>query len=363
MSGPRPYEICLRQTLVFNTLAAVTVCMLNLCFDPSISWRHLLESFLSSMVFANVIGTTAAYLIPKFWPLLNRLSPAWKWSSIVALLVAVGTAGALIASLVVAQTGMHQNATFRDLFWDSVRISILITLLFGGASTFYESMRQQLELTTLELRTRELERERALKVATEARLSSLESRIHPHFLFNALNSISSLIPEDPLRAERLIEQMAALLRFSLDSTRSGCVPLSQEMKIVRDYLEIEKARFGDRLSYRLSIPAEMASIEIPPLSVQTLVENSVKYAVSPRREGGKIVVEGSHDAGRIRIKVIDDGPGFTVESMLASHGLDNLQSRLLTLYGMDASLALRRTASGMEVTISVPLEVSQRIPS
>src|SRR5205823_3935058 len=125
------------------------------------------------------------------------------------------------------------------------------------------------------------ERERALKLATEARLSSLESRIHPHFLFNTLNSISSLIQEDPVRAERLIERMAALLRFSLDSTNAGLVPLYQEMKIVRDYLEIERARFGDRLGFEVNIPAEFDRFEVPPLAIQTLVENSVKYAVSP----------------------------------------------------------------------------------
>src|SRR5437764_15089871 len=99
------------------------------------------------------------------------------------------------------------------------------------------------------MRTRQLEEASARKLATEARLSSLESRIHPHFLFNTLNSISSLIREDPVRAERTVERLAALLRYSLDVNARGLAPLRHELKIVRDYLEIEHTRFGERLRY------------------------------------------------------------------------------------------------------------------
>src|SRR5260370_15757962 len=132
-------------------------------------------------------------------------------------------------------------------------------------------MRSRLEETTLQLRTKELERERALKRATEAQLASLESRIHPHFLFNTLNSISSLIPEDPARAEKLLEQMAALLRFSLDASQSGLVPLSRELKIVTDYLEIERARCGDRLRYHFDVAANAGDAKVPPFACPTLV--------------------------------------------------------------------------------------------
>jgi LytS/YehU family sensor histidine kinase len=227
-------------------------------------------------------------------------------------------------------------------------------MIVGSFIITYESMKAQLQQTNLDLRTKELERERALKLATEARLSSLESRIHPHFLFNTLNSISSLIQEDPQRAERLIERIAALLRFSLDSGQAGLVPLHQEMKIVRDYLEIERARFGDRLRFEVDVPAELDHLEVPPLSIQTLVENSVKFAVAPRREGGAIRISAAKTASRIELNVWDDGPGFTIDSVIAGHGLDNLQARLLTLFNMEAALGMERTASGMLVRISMP---------
>jgi LytS/YehU family sensor histidine kinase len=148
--------------------------------------------------------------------------------------------------------------------------------------------------------------------------------------------------------------MAALLRFSLDSGQAGLVPLHQEMKIVRDYLEIERARFGDRLRFEVEIPAELEHFEVPPLSIQTLVENSVKFAVAPRREGGVIRVTAAKTANGVDLNVWDDGPGFTIDAVLAGHGLDNLQARLLTLFGIESALGIRNTGTGMFVTISMP---------
>jgi two-component system, LytTR family, sensor histidine kinase AlgZ len=216
-----------------------------------------------------------------------------------------------------------------------------------------EDTRQRLKTTTLELKTRELERERADKLATEARLSSLESRVHPHFLFNALNSISSLIREDPARAERLIERMASLLRYTLDAHRMGVVSLRQELKIVSDYVEIEQARFGSRLRFLVDCPPELTEYELPAMSVQTLVENSVKFAVSLRREGASVTVGAARTGDVLRVTVSDDGPGFTPADILTGHGLDLLQSRLEMLFGSSAGLEFE----GNKVFIRVPVRV------
>ncbi len=203
------------------------------------------------------------------------------------------------------------------------------------------------------MHARELERETALKLAAEARLSSLESRIHPHFLFNALNSVSALIREDPDRAERLVERLAALLRSSLEAD-NPIVSLARELQTVEDYLEIEKTRFGSRLNYQVDVPSELSSVEIPRFSLQTLVENSVKYVVSRRQEGGMIRIRAVRLGSRAQIEVSDDGPGFDPTAIPAGHGLDLLQSRLLTLFGMDAAAQFQRSDAGMRVTLSLP---------
>jgi LytS/YehU family sensor histidine kinase len=235
----------------------------------------------------------------------------------------------------------------------------LLTIGAGLAIGIYRTLRERLDETTLQLRTKELERERALKLATEAQLASLESRIHPHFLFNALNSISSLIPEDPARAERLVEQMAALLRFSLDANQSGLVPLARELKVVADYLDIERARFGERLRYQIEVPADLNESRIPPLSLQTLVENSVKHAIATDRAGGDIRITGASADGVCSVSVSDSGPAFQLESAPSGHGLDNLKDRLATLFGDRAALILQRVGGRNNLILSVPQTVTR----
>ena len=201
-----------------------------------------------------------------------------------------------------------------------------------------------------------MEQERAFKLLAEARLSSLESRIHPHFLFNTLNSIASLIPIDPQRAEDTVGKLASLLRFSLNAQNSGLVPLAQELKIVRDYLEIESTRFGSRLRYEIQIPAAMNAVKVPPLAVQTLAENSVKHVAALRPGGASIRVSGRMADGRAVLEVIDDGPGFSLGAIAPEHGLGNLVARLDLLFGDQGKLDAGRENDRTVVRLSFPAQ-------
>ena len=222
-------------------------------------------------------------------------------------------------------------------FWRSYCVSLILASTVGTFIATFETYRQRLETTQIKLKAKEVERERALKLATAARLSSLESRVHPHFLFNTLNSVASLIHEDPKRAETMVNQLAELLRFSLDSAQGGLVPLEREMKIVEDYLAIEQARFGERLRYSIAIDSGSNLTPIPPLAVQTLVENAVKYAVGPRIQGASIRITAQADEMLLRLEVRDDGPGFSCGGIPAGHGLSNLEERLAAIYGDSAT--------------------------
>jgi two-component system, LytTR family, sensor histidine kinase AlgZ len=272
--------------------------------------NHSLRSFFWNMVYSvgygGTIGILMRFVMPRVAPIFWRW-PAWaKWPALYATMLGLTAGGCLLALLILSSIGVSPWSYFWPSYVFGLRIAVVICLIVGTASIAYERLQFRLEKTALKLRTKELERQKALNAATAARLASLESRIHPHFLFNALNSISSLIPEDPVRAERLVEQMAALLRFSLDSNQMGLVPLEREMKIVADYLDIEQARYGDRLSFTISVPAEFGHFQVPPLAVQTLVENSVKHAVAPRREGGVVEVTARPAGDRLLIEVVDD---------------------------------------------------------
>ena len=330
--------------------AAVFVTSLLVMFK---SWS-VLFTLQHALVHAGVMGGLAGLAMPRVFHRLRGRSVTARWSITLATLLSLAVAGTALACglivLVVAPGHRPFGTCFRSDFW----INALLTATFGIGMTLYESQRDQLATVTLELRTKELERERATKTALEARLASLESRLQPHFLFNTLNAISSLIQEDPNRAERTVERLAALLRFSLDATACGVVPLTQELEIVSDYLEIEQTRLGDRLSYAIDVTPDVKACALPPLAIQTLVENSVKHAIAPRSGGGRVRVEASAVAGQVILGVWDDGPGFALKAFPAGHGLDNLQGRLAGRFGAAASLKVTRRDGGTLVTVVLP---------
>ena len=228
---------------------------------------------------------------------------------------------------------------FYDNFYDSLWIALIVGTAACVAVIAYETLRSQLEATSLELRTRQLEEERARKLALEAQLASLESRVQPHFLFNTLNSIAALVHDDPAGAERMTNQLASLMRSTLDTVSTPMIPLDEELRVVRDYLQIEHVRFGDRLRFTLDAAPPAGSALVPRLSLQTLVENSVKFAVSPRREGASIAVRAGATNGRLRLEVEDDGPGFEATRVPEGHGIALLKARLAMAFGGRATLS------------------------
>src|SRR5580658_7987000 len=317
-------------------------------------FRRLLNTFGFSLIYAHCIGGLSFATIPRLWGAVQEFKPWVRWPLRVGAIFGNTVVGSLIACLILIGLGLMPRELYWPEFWGSLKIATFISILAGISVGIYETFQSRLEESALQLRTKEMEQERALKLAAAAQLASLESRIHPHFLFNTLNSISSLIPEDPQRAERLVEQMAALLRFSLDANQAGLVPLAAEMKVVADYLEIERARFGDRLRYQIDMTADLDAARVPALAVQTLVENSVKYAIAPNRAGGEIRIAGSRENGCLRMAVTDQGPGFTLESAPAGHGLDNLKERLASLFGDSAALTLDRRENRNSMILTVP---------
>jgi LytS/YehU family sensor histidine kinase len=296
--------------------------------------------------------------MPAVWGRSSNWTVPLRWAVRFGA-IASGTAlGALLAGVCLLFV-LRGHYGFWGSFWRSYSISLIFASTVATFIATFESHKQQLEGTQIKLKAKELERERALKLATAARLSSLESRVHPHFLFNTLNSVASLIHEDPKRAETMLSQLAELLRFSLDSAQGGLVPLEREMKIVGDYLAIEQTRFNERLHYSIDVDPRLGLTPIPPLAVQTLVENSVKYAVGPRIHGARILISGQIDQGLLRLQVTDDGPGFSCAGIPAGHGLNNLEERLAAIYGENAKLHVDSSSTGTTVAITIPLTVAK----
>ena len=348
----------IRNAVLWDSAFALVPAALLYTLNPHMSGHDLLVELGYCLVYSNCIGGVAFALIPKVWEEAECLPMPVQWFFRVAAMMASCFAGCLAAGLVFVALRWQPMTEYWPQFFGSFKLAAVLTVIAGVTLGVYTTLRERLEETKLELRTKELERERALKLATEAQLASLESRIHPHFLFNALNSISSLIPEDPARAERLVEQMAALLRFSLDANQAGLVPLASELKIVADYLDIEQARFGERLRYDIAVPADLHDLRVPPLAIQTLVENSVKHAIVPDRAGGEIRIVGACSNGNVQVEVSDPGPAFQLNAAPRGHGLDILRGRITTLFGEKATLQLRRVDGRNMVTLSIPQTVN-----
>jgi len=332
----RRRELLVRSILTLAACAAVTMAFNG---SPS-SLRQIGRSFSIAILFAVCTGALGYLSLPRIGPLCGRLRAPWNWTLFLTACVAIAIAGCLLSIGVLAALGLFPVDAYWRVFAGSVWLCIAITLAFGIGNYLYESMRGKLE--------------RAMLEEERARFSSLESRVHPHFLFNTLNSIAALIREDPGKAERTVQQLSALLRYSLDTHTSGLTRLGKELRIVTDYLEIERTRFGDRLKFTIEAPAALEDLELPPMAIQTLVENSIKHAISRSRAGGEIRIVARTIEDRFLVEVSDDGPGFAASDMQEGHGLDNLRARLASVFAEDASLRISSGDGGATVTLSMP---------
>src|SRR5215470_8678169 len=190
-----------------NTLAALIQPVFLWVMHPGISFAVLFLNFKISFVYAQVIGSFAFCSVITAWDPIQRFPRFIRWLLLIVLLVAIAIVGSLLTGIILIVFGWMSPSHYWTQFWGTMKLCIVITLQIGIAMEVYETLRSRLDQAALDLQAKELERERALKTAAEARLASLESRVHPHFLFNSLNSISSLIQEDPVRADRLVEKM------------------------------------------------------------------------------------------------------------------------------------------------------------
>jgi two-component system, LytTR family, sensor histidine kinase AlgZ len=341
------------SAVVLVAAAAVTLIFVSL--QPGSTPARVLGRFIGALIYSACIAYPSAFAMFYAERLPIPRVRGLKLFRDVLVLLATNLAGCAAAGLLLILLGLaHWDQYGADLKTNAV-FGAVITLTFGLSMHFYSDVRAQLETATLEIRTRQVEEERARKLAAEAQLSSLESRIHPHFLFNTLNSIAALIPNDARRAEELVGKLASLLRFSLGASQAGLVPLAQEIRVVRDYLEIERTRFGARLRYTIEVPPEVEEAGVPALSVQSLVENSIKHVIAQRPEGGEIHVRASRITGCLELEVSDSGPGFAMHEAPPGHGLDNLAGRLNLLFGPEARLEAARDGERASVRIALPL--------
>ncbi|MGH9663007.1 MAG: sensor histidine kinase [Bryobacteraceae bacterium] len=275
-------------------------------------------------LFTLIIGGLSWAIMPTLGCWTEHKPMFLRWTILVSALLGAGTVGDAIASAIGYYLfGVDRSAL--HLFAESLLTALAAAVIVGAITTVIVSNKERLEGARAALQPQRLERERAERLATEAQLASLASRVQPHFLFNTLNSLFALIRENPAQSEQTVERPASLLRSSPDSAQT--VPLEREIKLVGDCLEIQKTRLGDRLRFEVSVQPGIRA-HVPPFSVQTLVENAMKHVAGQRREGVVLQVRAGRFDGDMVVFVTDNGPGFNPDSATAGHGLDNLQGWL-----------------------------------
>jgi two-component system sensor histidine kinase AlgZ len=209
--------------------------------------------------------------------------------------------------------------------------------------------------------TRQAER-RALELqvlAREAELKALKAQIHPHFLFNSLNSISALAGSDPAKARAMCLYLSEFLRKSLAFGERKSVPVAEELALAKAYLEVEALRFGTRLSVEEDVAGDGESCLVPPLLLQPLVENAVRHGIATTVEGGVIRLEARRAGNRLRILIENPCDPDAPPRRGAGLGLANVRQRLTARYGSDALFAARRLADRYLVVLSVPAQVPE----
>jgi LytS/YehU family sensor histidine kinase len=230
------------------------------------------------------------------------------------------------------------------------RSNLVLALLFGTVITYIFFSLQK--MTDEKVKRLEVEKNVAI---TEIKL--LQSQMEPHFLFNTLSNILGLIDPDPEKAKRMLESFTQFLRTSLLTARSETVALSQEMDVVRNYLDIFTVRMGERLRYTIDIPADLQGFRIPPLLIQPLVENAVKHGLEPSISGGTLLISGARAGDTVRIIVADTGLGINELSPGSGIGVENIKKRLDLVYGGRASLVFEENKpKGLKAVVELPYE-------
>ncbi|HEY3927046.1 MAG TPA: histidine kinase [Candidatus Koribacter sp.] len=234
---------------------------------------------------------------------------------------------------------------FLDSFYYSLWMYWPIVLLWN-AYDYYE------RYTERDRRAADLEAQ-----LTRAELEALRNQLHPHFLFNTLNSIASLMHEDVLGADDMIADLSYMLRAYLKDTNEQEIPLRQELDLLETYLRIQKRRFEDQLSYQLDVPETLYNAAVPTLLLQPFVENAILHGIAPKPEPGKLIVAARQLGAHLVLTITDDGVGFTPEDESVGIGVSNSRSRLKQLYGDDQSVELVSTpGQGTTVTVKLPFQ-------
>ena len=339
---------------VFSTLQAYRLSTLSINEPINLEvWRLLALNLAYWYVPATL--TSTIFRIAHRFPLD---APRWPRALAVHALAAVGLSivhlGTMIGMRTVVGPGKFpaygswisavQRIYLMNLDWALMTYSAIIGASYA-LGYYRESRARAIRAANLETRL------------VQARLKTLEAELHPHFLFNTLHAISTLVHTQPDAADRMISRLSDLLRITFSRSDAACVTLHEEVEFLQKYLEIEQTRFQDRLTVGYEIDPDTLDAEVPRLILQPLVENAIKHGVSLQTGPGMLSIGSRRDDGQLYLTVRDNGVGLTGATRARLHGgvgLSNTRDRLECLYGTDHALNFLEAAPGLTVEMRLP---------
>ncbi len=319
----------LAATFIFNTAIAGVLSMLL----PDIPFRH-------NFVFTQCIGLAIALLNLSIIVKMPR-----DIKRVAALALSLPISVAIGASLAFSLTGFGS--------WGDPRAwqPLVIGLFFGFIGVVAVLLSERIEA---EVKQQQLIKSESEKRAIEAHLKLLQAQIEPHFLFNTLANVGSLIDSDPALAKQLLERLNDWLRVALARARSDSATLGDELDMLENYLQIMKIRFGERLNWHIQVPEDARRSAFPPMLLQPLVENAVRHGIEPKLGGGGIGIRARIERASLHVEVSDSGMGLQ-DNNGAGMGLANVRARLASLFGDAGRLTLQGAAGGgVTATLELP---------
>ncbi len=315
-------------------------------------WESFVVAYKFSLVYAYCIRV-ALELMEAFWlPAVRRRRPDRRVPLAVGMAsyTVASIAGSYVAAFLISRfavPGMLGNV--RSILITGA-FALVFSVLFGGVAYAIHFYRES-KLRAAAIETMRVE-------LAQAELRALRAQLQPHFLFNTLNAIASLIPSNPRAAEDMTTRLADVFRYALHASERETAPLGEELAFLRAYLDIERARFGDRLVVVERIEPGLEALHVPSLLLQPVIENAVRHAVGPRAEGGRIVLEARRAEGGLLLAVEDDGPGFDPAAPASpggtGFGLHSVRERLRAAGLPDALSITSSPGRGVRVAVTLP---------
>ncbi len=340
----------IKVLLAFNSFIAVLLTIFSFTSQIDV----LLLRFGYNFIIAQCVGGSIYFFSRTFQ--IEKIKSKWKKLIVLTgLFVLAGWAGFFLGrgiNTLLFNFSLGFTYAKNTIIWIT-----FFAIFFGTIGYSYFVLRGKLQEMIAKLAEKEVNEQRLLRLKTLAELNALRAKVNPHFLFNTLNSIASLIPVDPGKAEAMVQKLSRLFRYNLDASGLEMIKLKDELEVTEEYLDIEKVRLGNRLNYQIKMEESLSDFLIPGFIIQPLVENSIKHGIAPLKSGGHINIHCTKNADTCQIEISDNGTGFTANENGNGFGLGGVKERLVLYYGDNYEFDISNEA-GVRIRMRLPLAVT-----